>query len=181
MQLNTAKKSVFSQPKSLTRPLFTLESPNLAWTSTSTWSTVTHDMTSPASSFQHLLKFENSQNGSKCCLRRLGSNFSGAAFCLAQPVGGLLVYFVLVWMNNSFSVASCMLFSLWRTLRMSYWPVAAQLTLSANKHRILANRWVLMIETVRCLNCNTSCRFLCRCYTVILWFVIFAARRSNSF
>ena len=48
------------------------------------------DMTSPATSGLHLSKLET--NGRKCRLRCLWWNFNGAAFCLAQPIGGLLVF-----------------------------------------------------------------------------------------
>ena len=41
------------------------------------------------------------RNGRKCRLRRVGSNFGGAAFCLAQPIGGLLVKLFLVDAINS--------------------------------------------------------------------------------
>ena len=42
------------------------------------YSTATPDMTLPATSGGHLAKFEKTE-------------FSGAAFCLTQPIGGLLV------------------------------------------------------------------------------------------
>ena len=46
-------------------------------------------MTSPATSGRHLLKFE--KTAEKAASDCSGSNFRGAAFCLAQPIGGLLV------------------------------------------------------------------------------------------
>ena len=66
---------------------FYIESPNFIRTYTPTHSRATLDMTSTATSGRHLSKFGT--NGRKCRLRRLWVEF---AFCLAQPIGGLLVY-----------------------------------------------------------------------------------------
>ena len=49
------------------------------------------DMTSPATSGRNLSKFEK-KTVKNAASDDFGSNFSVAAFCLAQPIGGLLLY-----------------------------------------------------------------------------------------
>ena len=69
---------------------FDLESPNSTRTSMTAKYTTTRDMTSPAASGRHLSKIEKKRpNGA---FDGFGSNFSGAAFWLAQSIGGLLVW-----------------------------------------------------------------------------------------
>ena len=53
------------------------------------YSTATLEMTSPATSSRHLSKFEKMTGNAAS--DGFGSNFIGAAFYLAQPLGGLLV------------------------------------------------------------------------------------------
>ena len=64
-----------------------VESPNIARMSMPTYSTVTPDMTSSATSSRHFSKFENA------ALNGFVSNFRGAAFCIPPPTGGLLVQY----------------------------------------------------------------------------------------
>ena len=66
-----------------------LKSPNFTRTSMLTLSTATPDMTLPVISGRHLSKFE--KKAEKAAADGLGSNLGGAAFSLAQPIGGLLV------------------------------------------------------------------------------------------
>ena len=47
--------------------------------------------TSQATAGQHLLKFE--KKAENAAADDFESNFSGAAFCLAQPIGGLFVIY----------------------------------------------------------------------------------------
>ena len=53
-------------------------------------STATPDMTSPATSGWHLTKFRKKMAENAASDGR-GLNFSVSTFCLAQPIGGLLV------------------------------------------------------------------------------------------
>ena len=77
------------QPKSwIIRPLFKPHSPNVAKTSTPTYSTATLDRTSPATSDRHLPKFEKAAKNAACA--GFGSNFSDAAFCLPHELVGIL-------------------------------------------------------------------------------------------
>ena len=46
------------------------------------------DMTSPSTCDRYLSKLKTAENAAS---DGFGSNFRGAAFCLAQPIGGLLV------------------------------------------------------------------------------------------
>ena len=68
---------------------FDLESPNLTRPSTASYCTATPDMTSPATSSRHWLKFE--KTAKNVAFDGLGSNFSNVSFCPAQPIGELLV------------------------------------------------------------------------------------------
>ena len=63
-------------------------------------STATPDMTSPTTSGRHLSKFEKTAENDPS--DGIASNFSGAAFCLAQPIGGLLGFIIL----SSFSASA---------------------------------------------------------------------------
>ena len=64
-----------------------------------TYSTATSDMTSPATSGQHVLKFEFFRKMAKnAAADGFGSNFSIAAFCLAKPIGWLLVIITNIYM-----------------------------------------------------------------------------------
>ena len=65
---------------------FDLESTNFTWTSILT---ATPDMTSPATSGRHLSQLD--KRAEDAASDGFGWNFIGAAFCLAQPIGGLLV------------------------------------------------------------------------------------------
>ena len=88
MQLNTAQKCVklARRKKSrIIRPLFSIESPNLARTSRPTYYTAASDMTPPAASVRQLSKFKKAENAAS---DGFGSNFSGAAFGLANQLVG---------------------------------------------------------------------------------------------
>ena len=64
------------------------------YTETHLSGTISHtnlpDMTSPATSGRHLSNLEKAQDNATS--DGFESNFSGTAFCLAQPIGGLLVF-----------------------------------------------------------------------------------------
>ena len=66
----------------MSRERFDLESPNFTRTSPPTYAIATPDMTSPTTSGRHLSKLKKTAENPASDI--FGSNFSGAAFCLAH-------------------------------------------------------------------------------------------------
>ena len=91
MSFGRRSSSITKSAARISQERFDLESPSFTQTSMPTHSTATPDRASPAPFGRHLSTFAKNAPAENAASDDFDPNFTGAAFFLAQPIGGIFV------------------------------------------------------------------------------------------